>query len=87
MDDLNFDLSRPTPNVNLKISDTKTVTLSLIDIYEYAMIDGENGGTLAERIPAITKKFNDDHDLSLSAEKMYLIIFKGLEACEKLVGN
>lgn len=86
VNDLHFDLTQDIPNVNIK-THTGTIVLSLMDIYEYALMDAEQYTSLKDRMPKITKKFNDDNDCNLTEKQLYLVLFKGLEASSSIMGN
>jgi hypothetical protein len=81
-----IDLSEELPTLEVKVPGG-TITLSLQDVYEYGMIGMESGATLKARAPKITAKFNEDNGCNLSAEQVYLLIFKGCSLVDELMGN
>ena len=84
---MKMDLTQELPKFEIKVTEEKTVMLTIEDIYEYAQVDVMSGKTLKQRIGKITDRFNAEHDVEITTDKMYFIMMKGLESIEIFVGN
>lgn len=86
MDSMKFDLTQEIPQVEIRLPKGKVITLGLDEVFDYACIDADKG-TLRERMPAITKQFNDDFNCEVNSSNLYLVLFQCLQRASELMGN